>query len=990
MSDAWRRAQLPDLVLHLASRPGHNAVLAAVSEILRNAFGAQPGDVTHELRMPVISGRADALFGATVFEFKSDLDRERADVERRLPDYLSEQERQWKRPFIGIATDGATWEAFEMRGKAMVSLGRAKADPSRPEALLAWLEPALSERDDLPADALTITRELGRDSLAFRRAEGRLADLWARLADDPETRLKRDLWDGLLREAYGAEVGEDSLFLQHSYLVIVAKTIAARALDLPATDAGAILSGRALAAERIFGAVEADFFDWVLALPEGHALVGQLARQVSRFRLRSVQQDVLKALYESLMDPEQRHDLGEYYTPDWLAAKVVRHAIRRPLDQVVLDQACGSGTFLFHAIRHLRSAAAARGLAPAEAIARGARQVRGLDVHPVAVIFARVTWLLAWGEDLAERPRPLHVPVFLGDALQWNISDIGGGAEVRVAVPGEAPLRLPAGLAEDQARLDASLTALSDGLSRDAPAGQVGAMLRRQHGVSDSDAEVVEQTLDRLKALYKARRNGIWPYVMRNLVRPLWLSRPANRADVLVGNPAWVAYRHLSPGLQGRLRDACRPMRLWVGGHLATQQDIAALFVARGAERYLKPGGVVAQVLPYAALNRPAFGGLRAGACGTVELRWTMAWSLDEQVQPLFPVPAAVLFGRRAAAGRLPRQVLRFAGRLPRRDATEAEAAPHLAARRAPWPPIPTLTGASPYRARFSNGATIFPRRFFLVDRVAGGRLSSAAAPRVQGRAGKQDKPPWKHLDPPEGPVEAAWLRPVVLGESLAPFRLLSTALAVLAVDDRGRPLSEAQARIEGAPGLADWLAATGALWAGHAAQDRAGAPKMTLWQRLDFQRNMSRQFPVPPLRVVYAASGTLMAACTLSDPRAVVEHKAYWAPARDAEEARYLSALLNADSLRDRIAAMQSKGQGGARDFDNLFWELPIPEFSRRDDRHRALAALAERAERVAAAVPLDGAAHFTRHRRAIRDALAADGVQAELDRAAAALVGG
>jgi hypothetical protein len=24
---------------------------------------------------------------------------------------------------------------------------------------------------------------------------------------------------------------------------------------------------------------------------------------------------------------------------------------------------------------------------------------------------------------------------------------------------------------------------------------------------------------------------------------------------------------------------------------------------------------------------------------------------------------------------------------------------------------------------------------------------------------------------------------------------------------------------------------------------------------------------------------------------------------------------------LRDRIAAMQSKGQGGARHFDNLFW---------------------------------------------------------------------
>jgi hypothetical protein len=698
MTTDWRRHRLPLLIDSLASRPGHEAVRTALAEILGQAFGAAPGQVTHELRMPVISGRADALFGAAVFEFKKNLDKERGDVERRLPDYLREQERQWERPFVGIATDGAMWEAFELRGAAMVSLGRARAEPDRPEALLAWLEPALSERDDLPADAATIARELGRDSLAFRRAEGRLSELWGG--------LKRDLWDGLLREAYGAEVGEE--------------------------------------------------------------------------------------------------------------------------------------------------------------------------------------------------------------------------------------------------------------------------------------------TLERLKALYRAQRNGIWPYVMRNLVRPLWLSRPANRADVLIGNPAWVAYRHLSAPLQERLRDACKPMGLWVGGHLATQQDIAALFVARGAERYLKPGGVVAQVLPYAVLNRPAFGGLRAGACGTVQLRWDRAWSFDEQVQPLFPVPAAVLFGRRAAAGRLPRQVLRFAGRLPRRDATEAEAAPLLAARRAPWPPIPTLAGASPYRARFAQGATVVPRRFFLVDRVVGGRLASAAAPRVRGRTGGQDKAPWKHLDPPEGPVEVAWLRPVVLGASLAPFRLLSTSLAVLAVDGKGRAITEGQARIEGAPGLADWLGRTGALWAANAAKGRDGAPKMTLWQQLDYRRKLTGQFPVPPLRVVYAASGTLMAACTVSDARAVVEHQAYWAPARDEEEARYLCAVLNADSLRDRIAAMQSKGQGGARHFDNLFWELPIPEFSRRDARHRALAALGARAEQVAAAVALDGAAHFTRQSRAIRDALLAEGVQAELDAAALALIGG
>jgi type I restriction-modification system DNA methylase subunit len=73
---------------------------------------------------------------------------------------------------------------------------------------------------------------------------------------------------------------------------------------------------------------------------------------VRRFRLDQVESDVLKILYESLIDRQERHDLGEYYTPDWLAAKIARHAVERPIEQRVLDPACGSGTFLFHAIRN--------------------------------------------------------------------------------------------------------------------------------------------------------------------------------------------------------------------------------------------------------------------------------------------------------------------------------------------------------------------------------------------------------------------------------------------------------------------------------------------------------------------------------------------------------------------------------------------------------------------------------------------------------------
>jgi hypothetical protein len=163
----------------------------------------------------------------------------------------------------------------------------------------------------------------------------------------------------------------------------------------------------------------------------------------------------------------------------------------------------------------------------------------------------------------------------------------------------------------------------------------------------------------------------------------------------------------------------------------------------------------------------------------------------------------------------------------------------------------------------------------------------------------------------------------------------------------------------------------------------------MTLLERVNHMRGLSAQIGVIKSRLVYAKAATLFAATVLEDHLAIVDHMAYWAPLRAVEEGRYLSAILNCDAVRRRIAPMQLKDQGGARHFDNLIWELPIPEFDRRDALHAKLAAAAAEAERVAAAVPLDEGTHFTRQRRAIRDALIASGIGARIDALVARLLG-
>lgn len=988
VSELWRQQQLPEIVASLAAKPGHEAVRTMVTDILRHAFGADYVAIDHEVRMPEVHGRADMLFGATVLEFKRDLGRELDDVHRQLPTYLAERERRTGRRYLGIATDGATFLAFALHGEQLAEIARHETDPRKPQELLSWLEAALSDRDDLAPDPQRIRDVLGRGSLTYGRARDDLAAAWDALRNDPEVLVKKGLWDGLLRQAYGAEVGDASLFLQHTYLTIVAKTLAIRVLDLPATDAAAILSGQPLARDGIQGAVESDFFDWVLRAPGGPDLVQRIARQVARFRLREVETDVLKVLYESLIDPEQRHDLGEYYTPDWLAAKLVRRVLDDPLRQRVLDPACGSGTFLFHVLRRVISAGRDAGMSDAELLRLAAANVRGIDVHPVAVIIARVTRLVAAAEILPAREGDLHVPVYLGDSMQWNLVLLGDSREVMVPVPGEGPLYVPASFAEDQSRFEAALRELTDGLAAVpmTPTDTVRSALRRLDGAASRDVEQLADTYERLRRLNNAGRNDIWPFVLRNVVRPIWLSRPDQQADLVIGNPPWIAYRHLSAEMQTKLREASTAYGLWVGRQLATQQDMAAAFWARAAERYLKRGGVIAFVMPYAALNRPAFRGLRDGGLGGASVRIEEAWNLAE-VRPLFPTSAAVLIARRGALGPLPDTVVRFTGFLPRRDAAEATADADLRRETAPWPPIATGDRGSPYRERFRQGATIVPRRFFLVELQRSGRLgSSRGAPRVIGRTGPLDKRPWTEVPPPEGPVEQQFLRPLILGETVAPFRLLEPALAVIPADG-ATVLDSAAAQAAGYRHLAAWLRDAEAKWVAHCSKKGDGTPRMSLLAQIDHMRKLSIQLRNPGPRVAYIASGTLISAAIVLQEGAIIEHAGYWAPISSISEGNFLCSVINSDVALQATIPLQPRGWRDPRHFDKLIWELPIPEFDPAIELHREIAALGAEAEATAAAVPLPSG-DFRRKRRAIRDALRDAGIAARIEALVARLL--
>lgn len=627
------------LLRDLAKRPAnHDNIKSSFKELLVREFGMDRADVDFEVRAPVIAGRLDALVGRTVFEAKRDLAGEWPDIERRMPDYLADREREYGEPFVGIASDGLRWVAVELREGALVRLTEATLVPDKGDAFLAWLDGILALKASLPPDPLTIRAELGQDSVAFQRVDRELRAAWDRLKDDPAQALKRQLWANLLKLVYGREVQGDSLWFQHTYLVIVAKCIALAVMDLQEDDPARMLSGDAFTAAGIHGAVESDFFDWVIADPEGAALVRRVMAHVRRFRLREVESDVLKILYESLIDRDERHGLGEYYTPDWLAAKVVRRAVERPLEQRVLDPACGSGTFLFHAIRRFLAEAEEAGMARTDRAAEACAQVAGLDIHPVAVIIARVTYLLALAPGLVGRSGALSIPVWLGDAMQLSISKDLAGRELVIQVPPPAAgggtkeqLSFPETFCRDPALFDKAVEAMRRGSEGHRAREQIEAEVARrteQHykrDLSDEERTAIRDLGATYETFHKLRiegRDTIWSYVARNLSRPLALASGGGWAHVLVGNPPWVAYRHMSADLQKRFKELAKSEKVHVGGKFGTQNDLSALFTVRASHLYLRPSGGIAFVLPLAALSRGQFENFRAGRFGSYNIAW--------------------------------------------------------------------------------------------------------------------------------------------------------------------------------------------------------------------------------------------------------------------------------------------------------------------------------------------------------------------------------
>jgi N-6 DNA Methylase len=434
---------------------------------------------------------------------------------------------------------------------------------------------------------------------------------------------------GDLKSLYGIRGGGDLhelLFAVHSYYALLTKIIAAELASLqpgsftasPAQQMAVASSGELFDLLRdledgslfrqlgIANFLEGDYFGWYLKAWNADLAksLSSIASQLAQFEpatseLRSDEtRDLLKRLYQYLMPDSLRHDLGEYYTPDWLVEFLLDSAgIDGAPERTYLDPACGSGSFLVSLIRRMKEQGVRRKLDPKVVAHSVVANLAGFDINPLAVITARTNFLFALGPELRRYLPHFSVPIYLCDSLMKPAQTNDEGSRGWLLRHSVGDFVVPQELV-DRSTWESLAELLEDAVTRDLDAAWVIGRLESGANLGGASVQFIETTLGRLKELHSEDKDRVWARILKNNLAPLFVGP----RDYVVGNPPWIRWQYLSREYRNQTIDLWRRYGLFslkgYGARLGGgEKDLSALFVYACADAYLRDQGVLAFVI---------------------------------------------------------------------------------------------------------------------------------------------------------------------------------------------------------------------------------------------------------------------------------------------------------------------------------------------------------------------------------------------------------
>ena len=655
------------------------------------------------------------------------------------------------------------------------------------------------------------------------------------------------------------------------------------------------------------------------------------------------------------IDPKNRVMFGEFYTPDWLAEKICLDTIddafiQKQIDNHtagvpvhgVLDPACGSGTFLYHAARRIMNSKPLRDSYMNEDSRRDfvLQMIRGMDIHPVAVEMARANMGRIFSGASSD-----SINIHQGDSLLITRPDTGLHAisedSLVIFTPGKKQFMIPTGFLDDAEGIRRFVLSARD--DRDMPPG-LG------HYLPLAAREMLLENHQKLRKVIQKEGNGVWAWYIMNQAAPLLLRR--NKVGRIVSNPPWVRYNKIYDRTRkNEVRRLAGDLKLWVGKNVSTSFDISQLFVARCSDLYLQDGGWSTWVLPHGALFGDSWSEFRNKKSKAMTGKWNLGRL------PFTNSPTCVLFfgppQDDCKMKKTQRGLLNPAARWSAvADVIERGPLPEF-----PKEPSAWVDGKGSPLAR--NGATLFPHCLVKIDTMWETELGYSITTTPSSHT------PWSELGSMEGEIPRGWLHRVLYFKDLMPFCIPTTTPCVLPIvggdwdPDRLRNVFYRLAfdNYKMHCGLG------------------SGTPQ-NLEERYNYQNTLFAQFGRTGPQVLYNTAGDNLYAARMRDIR-IIDTGLFTVPCNSQREALYLTAILNAPALLDVfIVARQSD-----RHFVGHIWrKIPIPRYDASNNAHNELVRLARQAERAAEAA-WDPDTTEKRNRNNIKRELAACGVSGDIN---------
>jgi len=350
--------------------------------------------------------------------------------------------------------------------------------------------------------------------------------------------------------------------------------------------------------------------------------------------------DLFKNLHQRVLPPEIRHNLGEDYTPDWVAQYLLQQVdeefftadpqqaestpkkefFKKFFKKRFLDPACGSGTFLVLIIARFIELGQTLGISKRKLLKKILHNVVGFDLNPLAVLTARVNYLLAIADLLEYRDDDITIPVYLADSVRTPaMGEELFNQDTLIFPTAVGDFQVPSLLTKPR-RFDRLCEIIEECLEVGDSAEEFVAQLESELRLAskkkwDENAKKLTRTLyETMWDLHQRKLNGLWSRLLKNNFAPLTLGE----FDYIVGNPPWINWEHLPE----KYRQSTR--HLWTryglagtskGGRSrlgAVKVDISALMTYTVVDTLLKEGGRLGFVVTQSLFKTAAGAGFRS------------------------------------------------------------------------------------------------------------------------------------------------------------------------------------------------------------------------------------------------------------------------------------------------------------------------------------------------------------------------------------------